>query len=131
MAGYWRGRTVKLNARRAMEILAVVPTDEEVTVQTVALDTGVHSSDQTVKHYLEQMVRDGWLARRRSGVVLYRRLWYLDKFFTPRDLPQIIWIREDPVIGPFCSNCGWNVSGHGGPRHRCPVDANPLLARAA
>jgi len=120
----------KLNGERAMEILALVPTDEEVTVQDV-MTRGVHSSEQTVRHYLEQMTRDGWLERRRSGVVLYRRLWHLDRHFAPRDLPKVIWIRETPCLGPFCSNCGWNISGHGGPLHRCPVTHNPLLAAAA
>lgn len=109
-----------------MEILRAVPTDEEVTVQQVTPQ--VSSSDQTVRHYLEQMVKDGWLLRRRSTVVLYRRLWHLDKFFEPRDLPKVVWLREDPILGPFCSNCGWNITGHGGPRHRCPVQSNPLLA---
>ena len=109
-----------------MEILAVVPIDDEVSVQDVT--PKVSASDQTVRKYLEQMVRDGWLERRRANSLMrYRRLWHLDKFWDPMDLPTAIWIDNDVIVGPFCANCGWTLSLHGGPNHRCRTETNRML----
>lgn len=117
---------MKLKATTAMEILAVVPVDDEATVMDVVPQVSV--TEHTVRTYLDQMVKDGWLERRRLAVNLYRRLWHLDKFYTPRALPEAVFIEDTAVLGPFCSNCGWNIDGHGGHLHRCPVKINALLA---
>jgi hypothetical protein len=46
--------------------------------------------------------------------------------FEARDLPTVVWIRDEAIVGPFCIHCGWPFSLHS---HEmlCPKEPNPIL----
>lgn len=46
--------------------------------------------------------------------------------FEPRDLPTVIWLRDEPIVGPFCVHCGWPFSLHN-EEMLCPKEPNALL----
>lgn len=43
---------------------------------------------------------------------------YLTQTFEPRNLPTVIWLRDEAIVGPFCIHCGWPFTLHG-PRLEC------------
>lgn len=48
-----------------------------------------------------------------------RKRTYLKQQFAARDLPEMIDINGEIVVGPFCFHCGNPLSLHG-PDSRCP-----------
>lgn len=46
--------------------------------------------------------------------------------FEPRPLPQVIWIQDEPVVGPFCVHCGYPLTLHSD-ELLCPKVPNGIL----
>lgn len=46
--------------------------------------------------------------------------------FEARDLPEMIEVGGEMVVGPFCRHCGWPLSLHG-VRSACPDHPNAVL----
>jgi hypothetical protein len=44
-----------------------------------------------------------------------------------RTLPEVVFVGDEPVIGPFCKGCGYPLGQHTGPRQICPPGINPLI----
>lgn len=47
--------------------------------------------------------------------------------FEARDYPTVIWLRDEPVAGPFCVHCGYPMTLHSDDGLRCPTKPNLLL----
>lgn len=47
--------------------------------------------------------------------------------FEPRDLPTVIWVGEEPIVGPFCAHCGYPLTMHRGGDLACLKLPNPAL----
>lgn len=112
-------------------IIKAIPTDASVSLQQIAADA--RCSEQTARSYVAQLRKDGWLevntsvspgGRTRGTAV--RRLW-ADTFFEARPLLEMIEFDNGIIAGPFCENCGWPFTHHGGTRSRCPAKVHPLL----
>ncbi len=46
--------------------------------------------------------------------------------FEARPLPQVIWVGDEAVVGPFCKHCGYPFSLHSD-KLLCPKIPNGLL----
>lgn len=46
--------------------------------------------------------------------------------FEARPLPQVIWVQDEPVVGPFCVHCGYPFSLHS-PEMLCPKLPNGFM----
>lgn len=47
--------------------------------------------------------------------------------FEARERPAVIWLRDEPIIGPFCIHCGHPLTTHSDGELLCPRLPCPVL----